>query len=94
MLELLALWGFLGGLFRAVAGFLSYGKPAKRKMPLAFLVTGFVGIVSVFAVFYFWADFYSLVSWKIAVVGVLAGYVGVDILKSLFEILESRKIEI
>ena len=94
MLELLALWGFLGGLFRALAGFLTYGKPSRRKAPLAFLITGFVGIVSVFAVFYFGMDFSSLAPWKIAVVGTLAGYVGVDILNSLFEILENRKIEI
>ena len=94
MLELIALWGFLGGLARAVAGFLSYGKPAKKKMPLVFAITGFVGIVSVFAVFYFGADFYSLVPWKIAVVGVLVGYVGVDLLNSLFKILRQRNVNI
>ena len=94
MLELIALWGFLGGLFRALAGFLTYGKPSKRKIPLAFVITGFVGIVSVFAVFYFGIDFYSLVPWKIAVVGILAGYVGVDILNSLFEILRTKNISL
>jgi energy-converting hydrogenase Eha subunit C len=94
MLELLALWGFLGGLFRALAGFLTYGRPSKRKVPLAFLITGFVGIVSAFAVFYLDISLPSLASWKIPVVAALVGYVGVDLLNSLFEILQQRKIEI
>ncbi|MCX6814253.1 MAG: hypothetical protein NTY20_01185 [Candidatus Aenigmarchaeota archaeon] len=94
MLELIALWGFLGGLFRAIAGFLSYGKPAKKKMPLVFVITGFVGIVATFAVFYFGADLYLLAPWKIVVVGILVGYVGVDILNSLFEILKQKNINI
>jgi energy-converting hydrogenase Eha subunit C len=94
MLELIALWGFLGGLARAVAGFLSYGKPAKKKIPLAFLITGFVGIISVFAVFYFEVSFYSLAFWKSAVIAALVGYVGVDLLDSLFEILRQRNVNI
>ena len=94
MIELIALWGFLGGLLRAFAGFLTYGKPKRRNLPLVFAITGFVGIVSTFAVFYFEASLYSLVSWKTAFVAGLVGYVGVDILNSLFEMLEHRKIEI
>ena len=94
MLEIIAFWGFLGGLIRALAGFLSYGKPAKRKIPLIFLITGFVGIVSTFAVFYFEVSLYSLAFWKSAVIAALVGYVGVDILNSLFEILRQRNVNI
>jgi len=94
MLELIALWGFLGGLFRAVAGFLEYGKPAKKYIPIVLAVTGFVGIISAFAVFYFEVSFYSLVFWKTAVVAALVGYVGVDILNSLFEILRIKNISL
>jgi len=94
MLELIALWGFLGGLIRALAGFLEHGKPSRRAVPLVFLITGFVGIVSAFAVFYFEVSLYSLAFWKSAVIAALVGYVGVDLLNSLFEILERRKIEI
>lgn len=92
MLELIAFWGFLGGLIRAAAGFLEYGNPPKRNIPLVMAVTGFVGIVSAFAVFYFDISLLSLVFWRIAVVGALIGYVGADILNSLFEILEKYRI--
>jgi hypothetical protein len=87
MLELIALWGFLGGLFRALAGFLEYGKPPGRNVPVILAVTGFVGIVSAFAVFYFEVSLLSLAFWKIAAVAALIGYVGADLLGSLFEIL-------
>jgi len=88
MLELVALWGFLGGLIRAAAGFLEYGKPPKRNIPVVLAVTGFVGIVSAFAVFYFDISLLSLAFWRTAIVAALVGYVGADILNSLFEILE------
>ena len=94
MLELIALWGFLGGLGRALAGFLEYGKPARRKIPMVLVITGFVGIVSSFATFYFGVSYYSLAVWKSAVIAALVGYVGVDILNSLFEILRERGITI
>jgi uncharacterized membrane protein len=95
MLELLTFWGFLGGLVWSLAGFFGHGKPAKnRNIPIALLVTGFVGVVSVYAVFYFAAEFYQLASWKVSVVGILAGYVGADILNSMFEILRNRNINL
>ena len=93
MLVLVALWGFLGGLLRAAAGYLEYGKPNKRKIPPGLLITGFVGIVSVFAVFYLEASLMSLAGWKLALAAGLAGYVGTDILNSLFEILRQRGLE-
>ena len=88
MLELIAFWGFLGGLVWAVAGFLEYGRPPKRNMPLILAATGFVGIVSSFAVFYFEFSLLSLAFWKIATVAAIVGYVGADILNSLFDILD------
>jgi fluoride ion exporter CrcB/FEX len=94
MLELIALWGFLGGLFRALAGFLEYGSPRrKRNIPLALVITGFIGVVSTFAVFYFEMSLLSLADWKLAIVSILAGYVGADILNSLFEILRQKSFE-
>jgi hypothetical protein len=94
MLELIALWGLLGGLGRALAGFVTYGRPPRKSIPLVFLITGFVGIVSAFAAFCFGISYYSLAAWKSAAIAALVGYVGVDILNSLFEILRERGIEI
>ena len=94
MLELIALWGFLGGLGRALAGFLEYGKPARRKIPMVLVITGFVGIVSAFATFYFGVSYYSLAVWKSAAIAALVGYVGVDIMNSLFQILREHGVNI
>jgi hypothetical protein len=88
MLELLAFWGFLGGLFRALAGFLTYGKPPLKGAAITLAVMGFVGIVSAFAVFYFDLSLGSLIFWKFIIVAALVGYVGADLLDSLFEIAE------
>ena len=88
MLELVAFWGFLGGLIWAGAGFLSHGRPGKKGIPPVLVIAGFLGIVSAFAVFYFDISLLSLAFWKIAAVAALIGYVGADILDSLFEILE------
>jgi drug/metabolite transporter (DMT)-like permease len=88
MLELIAFWGFLGGLIWAGAGFLSHGRPGKKGIPPILAITGFLGIVSTFAVFYFDMSLLSMAFWKMAAVAALIGYVGVDILNSLFEVLE------
>lgn len=92
MLELIAFWGFLGGLLWAGAGFLSQGRPVKKAIPTVLVIAGFVGIVSAFAVFYFEMSLLSLAYWKLAIVAILVGYVGADLLNSLFEIMQQRRI--
>ncbi len=91
MLELIALWGFLGGLLWAGAGFLSQGRPGRKGIPPVFAIAGFMGIVSAFAVFYFEMSLLSLAYWKLAIVAALVGYVGADLLNSLFEILQKNQ---
>ena len=87
MIELIALWGFLGGLIWASAGFLSQGRPSRKAIPPVLVIAGFVGVVSAFAVFYFDISLTSLAYWKLALVAVIVGYVGADLLNSLFELM-------
>ncbi|MEM5812361.1 MAG: hypothetical protein QXN71_02360 [Candidatus Aenigmatarchaeota archaeon] len=89
-----ALWGFVGGLLRSLLGFVSHGKPKNKNIPLVLAITGFVGVVSAFAFFYFEGSLYLMVSWKVVFAAVLVGYVGVDLMNSLFEILRKREIAI
>jgi hypothetical protein len=87
MLELLAFCGFLGGLVWAGAGFLSEGRPGKKAVPPVLVIAGFVGVVSIFAVFSFDLSLRSLAYWRLAIASAIVGYVGADILNSMFELM-------
>jgi len=94
MFELIAVWGFLGGLLRALLGFFSRGRPDWKGVAIALAITGFVGLMSACAVFFFDITLFYTMSWKVAFAAVLTGYVGVDLLNSMFIILREKKIEI